>query len=318
MAVDARDARTRPPMSPAPASRAPLVDERLLERAFKRSNAPRWNLSRESFSRALDRSIASRFATEVKTPAVVADYVDSLNLEELALACACAEGQVAAWAYFLECHRPGLRAAARVIAGESDGADLADSIYAELYGLEERDGTRRSLFDYFHGRSRLSTWLRSIIAQRNVDRVRAAKRLRSLDDEEHPLPEPGVTAPPADPDRVRFARLAQEALGAAIRALSPPDRLRLSSYYLQRLTLAQIGRLVGEHEATVSRKLDRIRRDLRAGVEKILRETHELGELEVQACLDCAQDDTGLDLDELLRNREARSAGRQEKAGGSF
>jgi RNA polymerase sigma factor (sigma-70 family) len=305
-------------MSPAPATRSPLVDERLLDRAFKRSNAPRWNLGRESFARALDRSVASRFATEVKTPSAIADYVDSLNLEELALACACAEGQVSAWAYFIECHRPGLRAAARVIAGDSAGAELADSIYAELYGLEERDGSRRSLFDYFHGRSRLSTWLRSILAQRNVDRVRAAKRTQSLDDDEHPVAEPRPTSPPVDPDRARFARLAQGALGAAIRALEPADRLRLSSYYLQRLTLAQIGRIMGEHEATVSRKLDRIRRDLRAGVERVLRDDHKLGDAQVQACFDCAQDDTGLDLDELLRNRGARAGGRQERAGGSF
>jgi RNA polymerase sigma factor (sigma-70 family) len=305
-------------MSSSNPPRAPLVDERLLDRAFKRSNAPRWNLGRESFARALERSIASRFATEVRTPAAIADYVDSLNLEELALACACAEGQVSAWAYFIECHRPGLRAAARVIAGDGAGAELADSIYAELYGLEERDGCRRSLFDYFHGRSRLSTWLRSILAQRNVDRVRAAKRTQSLDDDERPVAEPRPTAPPADPDRAGFARLAQDALRSAIRALEPADRLRLSSYYLQRLTLAQIGRVMGEHEATVSRKLDRIRRDLRAGVERMLRDDQGLSDAEVQACLDCAQDDTGFDLDELLRNREARAEGRQEKAGGSF
>jgi RNA polymerase sigma factor (sigma-70 family) len=309
---------TRPAvMSSSPPPRAPLVDERLLDRAFKRSNAPRWNLGRASFARALERSIASRFATEVKTPAVIADYVDSLNLEELALACACAEGQVSAWAYFIECHRPGLRAAARVIAGDAAGAELADSIYGELYGLEERDGCRRSLFDYFHGRSRLSTWLRSILAQRNVDRVRAAKRTQSLDDDERPVAEPRAPAPPADPDRARFARLAQNALRTAIRALEPADRLRLSSYYLQRLTLAQIGRIMGEHEATVSRKLDRIRRDLRAGVERMLR-AEKLSDVEVRACLDCAQDDTGLDLDELLLNRGARAEGRQEKAGGSF
>jgi RNA polymerase sigma-70 factor len=294
------------------------VDERLLERAFKRSNALRWNLSRQSFDRALERSIATRFATEVKTPAVVAEYVDSLNLEELALACACGEGQVSAWAYFIECHRPGLRAAARVIAGDAAGAELADSIYAELYGLEEREGCRRSLFDYFHGRSRLSTWLRSILAQRNVDRLRASKRTQSLDDEAHPVADPRPSPPPVDPDRDRFARLAQDALATAIRALAPANRLRLSAYYLQRLTLAQIGRLMGEHEATVSRKLDRIRRDLRARVENALRDDQKLSEAEVQACLDCAQDDTGLDLDELLRNREARVGERQEKARGSF
>jgi len=305
-------------MAPAPTPRAALIDDALLDRAYRRSNAPRWTLSRESFARALERSVASRFATEVKTPAVVASYIDSLNLEELALAAACAEGQVSAWAYFIECHRPGLRRAARIIAGDDAGGELADSIYAELYGLEERDGSRRSLFDYFHGRSRLSTWLRSILAQRNVDRIRAAKRFQSLDDDERPVPEPRATERPPDPDRARFAKLVQDALGRAIRAMAPPDRLRLASYYLQRLTLAQIGRLMGEHEATVSRKLDRIRRDLRSAVETMLRDDEQLNAAEIQACFDCAQDDAGMDLDELLRNREARVGGRQEKAGGSF
>lgn len=306
-------------MPPATNEQARAVDEPLLERAFKRSNAPRWNLTRASFARALDRSVASRFATDVRTPALVSEYVDSLNLEELALACACAEGQVSAWAYFIECHRPGLRAAARAIAGDDAGAELADSIYAELYGLEERDGSRRSLFDYFHGRSRLSTWLRSIIAQRNVDRARAAKRTRQLDDADEAVADLRAPGPhPSDPERARFARLAQGALAAAIRRLEPADRLRLASYYLQRLTLAQIGRLMGEHEATVSRKLDRIRRDLRSRVERELRETHKLGDAQVTACLDAALDDVGLDLDGVLGSGDGRTALRQEKAGGSF
>jgi RNA polymerase sigma factor (sigma-70 family) len=305
-------------MPPAQTPRVRLVDERLLDRAFTRSNAPRWNLTRESFARALERSIASRFATEIKTPAVITEYVDSLNLEELALACACAEGQVSAWAYFIECHRPGLRAAARAIAGSDAGGDLADSIYAELYGLEERDGCRRSLFDYFHGRSRLSTWLRSILAQRNVDRARAAQRTRPLEEHDEVVPDPRAASAHSDPERARFAALAQQALAAAIRRLEPPDRLRLSSYYLQRLTLAQIGRLMGEHEATVSRKLDRIRRDLRAGVERSLREENQFGDAQVRECLESALDDVGMDLEEVLGPGESRAGRRQERAGGSF
>jgi RNA polymerase sigma-70 factor (ECF subfamily) len=293
---------------PSASGQARLVDEHLLSRAFERSNGRRWGLSRETFVRALDRSIASRFATEVKTPAAVADYVGSLNLEELALACACAEGHVAAWAYFIECHRPGLRAAARAIAGEEGGAELADTLYAELYGIEERDGCRRSLFDYFHGRSRLSTWLRSILAQRNIDRLRAARRLQPLEDERGAQ----VAAPdPPDPERIRLAGLAQAALSVVIRRLEPRDRLRLSSYYLQHLTLAQIGRLFGEHEATVSRKLDRLRRDLRAGAERVLREEYRLGESRVTACLACAVEDAGWDLERVLQARASPGTGQE-------
>jgi RNA polymerase sigma-70 factor (ECF subfamily) len=288
-------------MSPPTAAHTRIVDERLLDRAFRRSNAPRWNLTRESFARALDRSVSSRFATEAgASPQSISDYVDSLNLEELALACACADGQVSAWSFFLECYRPGLRAAARVIAGNDSGEDLADSIYAELYGLEERDGCRRSLFDYFHGRSRLSTWLRSILAQRNIDRARAAKRIRPLEEAEDAGLNVRPARDPGDQERRRFAEMAQQALALAIRRLAAPDRLRLSAYYLQRLTLAQIGRMTGEHEATVSRRLDRIRRDLRSAVERLLRDTHHLGDAQVRACLDAALDDVGLDLDAVL------------------
>lgn len=305
-------------MSPASSSPARQIDDRLLDRAFKRSNAPRWNLSRASFALALERSVASRFATETWTTALVSGYVDSLNLEELALACACSEGQVSAWAYFLECYRPGLRAAARAIVGDEEGSELADSLYAELYGLEERDGRRRSLFDYFHGRSRLTTWLRSILAQRHVDRIRAARKTRSLDEKDEALPDRPTVAVEEQPDRARFARLAQGALGAAILRLDPTDRLRLSFYYLQRLTLAQIGRLVGEHEATVSRRLDRIRRNLRADVERHLREEDGLGEAEVRACIECALDDVGMDLEEWLGRPAGKPGGRQEAAPGSF
>ena len=112
--------------------------------------------------------------------------------------------------------------------------------------------------------------------------------------------------------------MAQQALALAIRRLAPPDRLRLSSYYLQHLTLAQIGRLMGEHEATVSRKLDRIRRDLRSSVERLLRDTHHLGDAQVQACLDAALEDVGMDLDEVLGGRAAGAGGRQEGPAGSF
>jgi RNA polymerase sigma factor (sigma-70 family) len=305
-------------MPPAQSSPARFIDEPLLDRAFKRSNAPRWNLSRNSFAHALERSVASRFATETWTPASVSQYVDSLNLEELALACACAEGQVSAWAYFIECHRPGLRAAARAIAGGDEGGELADSLYAELYGLDERDGHRRSLFDYFHGRSRLSTWLRSILAQRHVDRIRAARKMRPLDEEDEALPDRRAVVVDEEPDRARFAHMAQQALGEAIGRLEPRDRLRLSFYYLQRLTLAQIGRLLGEHEATASRKLARIRRELRAEVQRQLRQERGMGDAQVQACMEFALEDVGMDLDQWLgdipQEREGRKNGREDRS----
>ena len=63
-----------------------------------------------------------------------------------------------------------------------------------------------------------------------------------------------------DPGRSEALVAIQVALDAAIRGLDARDRLRLRLCYGEDLTLAQIGRVTGEHEATVSRKLERARR----------------------------------------------------------
>jgi hypothetical protein len=49
------------------------------------------------------------------------------------------------------------------------------------------------------------------------------------------------------------------------------ERLRLACYYVQALTLAETGRLLKEHEATVSRRLGRTRGAIRRDVERQLR-----------------------------------------------
>jgi RNA polymerase sigma-70 factor (ECF subfamily) len=285
---------------------AGVLDEAALGRLFERAKCVKWGLSREAFGEALGRSVASRFGDSGANVGEIEDYLDSLYLEDLALACACAEGQVTAWAYFVECFRPALRSAARAIAGESVGGELADGIYAELYGLEEREGRRRSLFGYFHGRSRLGTWLRAILAQRHVDRLRRIRRFEPLDvvlgDGPQRAVTPGLTS---DPDRPRLARLAQVALARAIAALEPRDRLRLACYYAQKLTLAQIGRTFGEHEATASRKLAGVRRSLKTEVGRLLREEFQLDEEQVRASFEYALDDTGVDLEKALTSGNA-------------
>jgi hypothetical protein len=91
-------------------------------------------------------------------------------------------------------------------------------------------------------------------------------------------------------------------LALAVAGLAPRDRLRLSSYYVQDLTLAEIGRLLGEHEATASRQLARTRRILREAVERQLRDAHGLSEAAVQEGFASLIADAGsLDLADVLR-----------------
>lgn len=253
-----------------------------------RAQAGRWGLTPQRFETALAACV-----TEGVDPA-------SLHLEDLALATACADGVEAAWEHFVLTHRPTLYRAADAIDRTGGARETADALYAELFGLREKDGARQSLFRYFHGRSRLDTWLRAVLAQRHVDRIRSQRALDPLpdDDAARPLRAKETTA---DPERARFADAMQGALAGAIAELPPRDRLRLRLYYTQQMKLAAIGRLLGEHEGTVSRHLTRTRADLRALVDAALRQRHGFDDRAVAECFAQVASDPGeLDLGQLL------------------
>jgi RNA polymerase sigma factor (sigma-70 family) len=188
--------------------------------------------------------------------------------------------------------RPGLYRAADAMDPTGGAREAADALYADLYGLTERDGVRQSLLRHFHGRSKLATWLRAVLSQRFVDRLRATRRTTPLPDDESSAPMPSP-APPPDVERDRFAAIVHRALAAAIAALDPRDRLRLDFYYVQQLTLAAIGRLLGEHEATVSRQLARTRRAIRGDVERALRDDHGFDAVAVAECFQAVVQDAG-------------------------
>jgi len=254
------------------------------QQLYERSSASRWGLSPDAFAARLRTCVAKRFQGQTAPAERDADVVArSLHVEDLALACACALGSEPAWEHFIRELRPAMYAAARQIA-PAGPHELADSLYAELFGLEVRDGRRRSLLDYYHGRARLATWLRTVLAQRHVDALRAASKTVSLDEEERSL-DPVDPAPAVDPRRARYVELVQRALDAALQSLAVRDRLRLRLYYGEGVKLAQIGRTLGEHEATVSRKLDRTRREIRRYVERALQDDHGLAPAAVEECL---------------------------------
>lgn len=292
----------------------------LTSRLYARARAERWTLSHAAFAIALERSVRHAFDGALPTPAEIERHAASLHLEDLALAAACAEGIDAAWEHFIGEHRPALYRAAAAIDRTGGGRELADSLYADLFGLREQAGERQSLFRYFHGRSSLGSWVRAVLAQRHVDRIRAARRLDPLPDDDAPgaVPASAVVAP-AEPSRHHVAMLA--ALTAALAALVPRDRLRLSCYYARNMKLAAIGRMLGEHEASVSRHLARARREVRAAIEAHLRSHAGYGDAEVSECFRSVADDSGpLDLDVLLSagtGRKNPGPDRSEKGGTS-
>jgi DNA-directed RNA polymerase specialized sigma24 family protein len=115
--------------------------------------------------------------------------------------------------------------------------------------------------------------------------------------------QPAAAGDGTDPERSRYLVLVQTVLAAALAGLAARDRLRLAYYYVDDLTLAQIGRLLGEHEATVSRKLERVRRELRKNVDGELRNKKRLSEAQVQLCYEYAQQEWPFDLTHALSSK---------------
>jgi RNA polymerase sigma-70 factor (ECF subfamily) len=246
--------------STKPISAVQSVVNELLADLHARSDCEKIGLARESFAVILCE-VGSKHATAATSETEIRAFLLSLRVDELALARACAAGINSAWEIFLTRFREKLYLAALRIAREDSAArELADALYADLYGTTTREGQRVSKLASYSGRGSLEGWLRTVLSQEYVNRYRRTKRLVSLDEES----EEGVQfrAPEPEPSPAADPRLAQ-ATDEALAFLSGEDRMVLSAYYLDGRTLAEIARMLGVHESTISRKLDKLAKSLR-------------------------------------------------------
>lgn len=253
-------------MIQAAGSAGPGSPEAALDALYARSGAQHWGLDRDRFAAGV-RAASARRAGATDLDLTLASV---LHADDLGLAIACAEGLAPAWDHFVLTFRPELYRAARAMTDDAAGRELADSLYADLFGLNERDGVRRSLFRYYQGRARLATWLRSVLAQRHVDMVRARRRTSSLDGGDEPASERLAAPAVADAATSEAMRGAARAVTAALATLGHDDRRRLAYYYVHGLKLLAIGAQFDESEATASRKLERARQTLRQAIDAAL------------------------------------------------
>lgn len=292
----------------------------LVERLYGQTRASEWGLSQGRFAGALQRSVQKRFGESAVTRERFQEYLNTLYVEDVALCAACMEGCEAAWGYFVKEYRGYLRAAAGAITkgsrAGSNAEELADSLFADLYGLADGKRGEHSLLRYFHGRSALKTWLRAVLAQRHVDHIRAGRRWESLDGEQsesNGIAAKTVSTPVLDPHREHYLRCFVAALEVCLAVLDAVDRQRLDFYYAQQMTLADIGRKLNEHESSVSRNLERIRKELRACVEKELSGTAGLSDAEIALCLQYAAEEAPIDFRKIFPEKRAGGPGAERE-----
>ena len=253
-------------------------------------------LARASDNRSLAReSLAPRISAAVDkyllrddpqiSEAEIAKFIDELQADDLCLIIACEHGDENAWNDLVERFTATVRSAARSASSNEDAAeDLAQSIWAELYGLRTRkDGAPASKLAYYSGRGSLAGWLRAVVGQLAVDTFRKQSRLVQTEEDsdldrlahDSSVGEgQAVLAGIPNPEESMSNRFAQadmqQALNKAVQELTAEDRLLVKLYYFDNLRLREAGAVLGVHEATASRRLTRVQTDLRKRVAKIL------------------------------------------------
>lgn len=276
------------------------IDFRYIE-----SGAGRYGLTREDFQKHV-AAVVVRYGAGL--PAAEAlKLIAALHFEDLVLARACTAGNDLAWSEFLARYRAAMLAMARqVTRDEATARELADGLYAELYGMPNREGRRTSKLDYYMGRGSLKGWLRTVLAQQHVNRCRSQAKDVSLEEQV----EAGKSFA-AQPEAVTASGNAEVAqyLTQTLAELDNEDRFLLASYYLDQRTLADIGRQLRVHESTVSRKLERITGTL----QKCIRKRMQAAGMNRRRCDEIMQD---LDVRDL--NVDVAANLRQERPADTF
>ena len=248
-----------------PAAAASAMSRAVVDELWRASDAATWGLEQDEFEQILQEAGTAwhyGLAEGAKTTAhEQAAFFRGLCLADLVLARACARGDERAWEHFVAVYRqPLLRAAIAIASSETLGHDLADQLYAELYGLKERDGERRCPLLSYRGRGSLLGWLRTTLAQRHVDHHRRTRREEPIEEFDASAAEPAPETPARELPQL------EQAVEKALAEQEPEERFLLASYYLDGRTLKQVAEVLGVHEATVSRKLQRTVKTIRKRV----------------------------------------------------
>jgi RNA polymerase sigma-70 factor len=299
-------------------------------------NAPNYGVSAAVFETALrgavDKYLVDASCGRFPTTAEAQQFLQELQIADLFLAIACAEGNEFAWWDFDSGYRRYIeRIAHHLASAENDAEEVIDHVYVELYGTRIVEGARQSKFATYTGRGTLKGWLRTIVWHAVIDMHRARRDEVPLDDWSESGGEaedrPGFRAESGNSEREIFDRIAREkyagasatAFDRAFGSLGDHERLLLLYYHVEELKLREIARLVENsdsplrkwfqrqskkraatpesrvHESTVMRWLERTYQKVLTTFRLELETTNGFSASEIEVCMEIVGSDLGAD-----------------------
>jgi RNA polymerase sigma-70 factor, ECF subfamily len=223
-----------------------------------------------------------------------------LHAEDLYLATACVAGDAVALELLEQRVRttvPGALARLRL-----DAATVGEVEQLVRQRLLAPERGAPKLLEY-GGRGALKQWLRAVALRVALNHLEGQRSEDSLDAEGAPV----VAAAGPDPELALLKRHAREIFKAVFQdvltGLPPHQRSLLRLYFLEGLTVEQIGRMEGTHKSTVSRWLTRTRATVLAEVQQRLGEKLRLEPGEYDGLLGLLRSQLSLSLHRVLNTR---------------
>ena len=238
---------------------------------------------------------ADEFAEHVRAAARKAGCVDDpmpcvrlLNLNDLYLAVACARRDERAWAECVGAHAGFMRQFAARFLSSADAAELTDRVIADLW--------ENGKLGLFGGRSSLRTWLGAVVAHAALQAGKVSRRLDSNVERERSRTRLAPAA--GTPDEQQAARLLATVTAEAISGLPDEQKLLLLLHYEQGLSLEQIAPILKSSKATLSRRLRRLREEVRASIDRLARDRYRSSGEDVRGNVDLGR--VEIDLSAIL------------------